>query len=343
MLQASMSTFDPALGKQPTAHRSGRALEALQGQSVEANSHYLANFADISLMYEAKVWLDLAPRVYDRPERIVRILQGDKSQLAMLGMPFTRDGQGMPHATPQDQPVPPDALHFDFSKGRYGITTTIGKSKSSRLQSGNDALTAIIQAEPATLPIIGPLWAMTLDFPYHNELAELLQKDRDHRMPWLAPANGQQDPASLAAENQALKAQLSQAAQMIQSKIAEKQVEQQGKMAITQVQETAETIRDQAANETKIAVAELGAKVDRLALFLEERARLGVQGHEAGMQATDQAHEVAMAAMDHGSATDQAAQAHAQTMQQAEQSNAHTQDQAQQQADLAPPPSEATS
>lgn len=343
MLQASMSTFDPALGKQPTAHRSGRALEALQGQTVEANSHYLSNLADVSLMYEAKVWLDLAPHVYDRPERVVRILKGEGStELVMLGMPFTRDAKGQPQATPTGEPVPSNALHFDLAKGRYGIATTVGKSSASRLQQGNDALTAVIQAEPALLPLVGPLWAKTLDFPLHNELAELLTKNRDHMMPWLRPADGQQDPASLAAENQALKQQLQQAMQAIQTEQAKIQAQTQGKLQVTALQEGAESDRADKDREAKLAVAALQGKFETLQnamqLLQTEIARIGSQQHELSTQNADHAHDVAMAAMDHGSAIDQADQQHQQVIQQAEQANDHAQQQTAQEAALQPPP-----
>jgi hypothetical protein len=336
MLQASMSTFDPALGKQPTAHRSGRALEALQGQTVEANSHYMANLANISLMYEARVWLDLAPHVYDRAERVVRILQGDgPSKLVMLGAPYLPpQGTQTPQALPLQPgvPVPPNALHFDLSKGSYGVAVTIGKSSASRLQAGSDALTTILQAEPGLISVVGPEWARFQDFPGSKKLAELLQKNRDHQMPWLAdnPQAAMMDPQRLASENQVLKQQLGQAMQAIQSKQIEKQAELQGKFQIAGMQESAETQRAREANETKLAVAALTSKVETLqtmlSIFADERARLGTQGHDAGIAALDRAHEVAMAGLDHGAALTQADQQHHSAMAQG-----------QQQADLQPP------
>jgi hypothetical protein len=122
------------------------------------------------------------------------------------------------------------------------------------------------------------------------------------------------------AENQQLKQQLQQAGQIIQTK----QVETQGKIAVTQIQEQAETARDRAANETKIAVAELGAKVDRLSLFLEERARLGIQGNDNQQAGLDRAHEAAMASGDHQAQMAQSDQQHQQAVAQAQQGAANT-------------------
>jgi hypothetical protein len=61
-------------------------------------------------------------------------------------------------------------------------------------------------------------------------------------------------------------------------------------------------------SETKIAVAELGARVERLTLFLEERARLGIQQHELGLATADAAHERLMAEQAHNQALEQAEQ-----------------------------------
>ncbi len=62
------------------------------------------------------------------------------------------------------------------------------------------------------------------------------------------------------------------------------------------MQEDAESQRAAADRETKITVAELGAKIDRMALFLEERARIGTQQHDMAMASADAAHEKQMAA-----------------------------------------------
>jgi hypothetical protein len=50
-------------------------------------------------------------------------------------------------------------------------------------------------------------------------------------------------------------------------------------------------------NETRLAVAELGAKVDRLTLFMEERARLGLQGADAVQAGHDRLHDIALSAL----------------------------------------------
>ncbi len=85
-------------------------------------------------------------------------------------------------------------------------------------------------------------------------------------------------------------------------------------------------------------MAELGAKVDRLGLFLEERARLGVeeQAH------ADRAHDVGMAALDHQATLAQAQQQHAHALDAADQGQTHALEGAQQAAELQPAPAAET-
>jgi hypothetical protein len=332
-VQAATAIYPPALGENTPAHRSGRAITALQDQSIQANTPYLDNLATVSMPYEALVVLDLIPKTYDRPGRVTRILdEQNRSSTVMLNAPFTPHPQtgrpiALPNDTPGDQSIARrmvadklnPAKHYDLGKGRYGVSVEIGKAKSSRMQEGNDALTQLMQADPQLVPVLGPEWAKFQDFPGHETVAKLLTKMRDHTMPWLSdtPVQDQADPQKLLAENQQLKQHLGAATQAIQTKA----VEQQGKLAVTRVQEDAETQRAREANETKLAVAALGSKVESLtnlmSLFMEERARLGSQLNDASQAALDRAHEASLAVGDQGHEASMAAGDQQSTLQQA--------------------------
>lgn len=325
-VQSATSTFDPALGKQPTAHRSGRALIALQDQSVEATSHGVGNMKMISMPYEAKVMLDLIPRVYDRPGRIEQIRGEDnKTRHVLLNAPFTSDPTTnrplpMPYGTEQEQaasqamvadPQHP-AKQYDLNKGRYGVTVSIGKGYDGRLAEGDDAIGMLLQADPALMPILGPEWLRFKSFPGAKKLADMLEKMRDHTFPFLKADGTAMDPAQLAQENAMLKQQLAEAAKAIETDA----VKAHSQQVIAAGKDATNVELHRMDNETKIAVAELGAKVDRITLFLEERARLGIQDHEAAQAEHDRAHDTGLAAQDHQNALDQQDQAHAQTMDQ---------------------------
>jgi hypothetical protein len=91
-IQVATATYDPSLGRGNSKERSGRAISALQQQGDSASSNYLQGLANISMAYEAKVVLDLIPKIYDRPGRIVRTLDPeDDTEMVMLGRPFVTD------------------------------------------------------------------------------------------------------------------------------------------------------------------------------------------------------------------------------------------------------------
>jgi hypothetical protein len=166
----------------------------------------------------------------------------------------------------------------------------------------------------------------------------------------------QQDPQALAAENQALKAQM----QQMQALLEKEGLKVQAQKAIAASKDATTLEKTRMDNETKLAVAELGAKVDRMALFLDERARLGTQQHDSALAAADAGHDEHMARMGHAHAIEQgqqqAAQAfagagqqhadaleqgdvsHRQALEQGAQGHRFAQEQAQQAAELAPEP-----
>lgn len=302
-VQSATATHPPSLGQDTPAFRSGKAITALQSQSLSANSPYLDNFADISLMYEAKVILDLIPSIYDRPGRIVRLMgEEGKTKLVPLNTPFVPSQNGgrpslIPFGTPDEQtnalraaqdPNSP-VLMYDLNKGRYGLLeVTVGKSYQDERLEGLSEMGVIFQADPSMMAICGPEYFEYRNEKWSDKVAAILKRNRDHTMPWLSDQPTQQ------ANVQQLQAELQQAQQMIQHLVQERQgkvVEQQGKLQVEQVAQQAETYRDQMKNELKLAVATLQGKFETMqnamSLFFEERARLGTQQHEVGMAAAD--------------------------------------------------------
>jgi len=334
-LHQGTGAWEAALGQSAPASKTKGGTLALQQQHEQGNSNWLDNLAEISLTYEAKVILDLIPRVYDRPGRVARIITGEgdprkNTKQVLLNAPFTTGPTGRPVRAPT--PMPPNAQmpqnpaqaapggpngqpapqgkvkHYDLTKGRYGVVVSIGKAYQSRVQEGSDRLGQILQADPQLVPILGPNWMHFQDFPGHSEAEDVLLKMRNHAMPWLQDQDEAPDPqaelAKAKAQIQQMGEQLKQAGMAIQTK----QVEQQGKLQQTALQEKAESERtamelavkaSEAAKdrEVKLAVAELGAKVDRLALFLEERARIGAMAHDVGLASQAHAHGLEQAAV----------------------------------------------
>lgn len=330
-IKASTSTGDASLGNTNPNERSGKALEALQSQSDLANSNYPDNVRR-AYIYASMLMLEVIPKI-TRPGQILHILgMDDEPKQVMVGKPFKPGANGVPEPAPDD--VTPEMARleqslykfYDFNNGTYHCTVTVGKASATRRQEGALALGNLLPHLPPEMQAkILPDYIKQLSFPGAQAIAEKLEP----------PTDGAPNPEQAAGMIQQLQQQNAELQQQVrgdtikaQATIQKAQIDADVKLQI----EASKAEQARASNETKLAVAELGAKVDRLALFLEERARLGVQGHEVGMTAIDQQHERDMAEAGHERSLEaQGAQAET-TAEQAEADRAHQAEMAKQAA-----------
>ncbi len=85
----------------PNAH-SGKAIDLLQQQGAAGTSNFVDNLATVSMPQEGRIFIDLAPRVYDRPGRRLGIMGEDHDDeiSIILKTPFVRDKDGNPVPVP---------------------------------------------------------------------------------------------------------------------------------------------------------------------------------------------------------------------------------------------------
>lgn len=265
-IQAGTYAYNPSLGKQQP-QRSGKAILAEQQQFETSSSGYLYNLADKAMNYEARVVLDLMPKIYDSPGRIARVLDEEgQSEQVMLNAPFYADQDGAPQPWPQDGGIPPDAerQEFNLTEGVYSVTITVGKSFQSQRQEGGQVIGEILQARPELLPVLGPLWAKFQDFPGSQEFTKLLLKMRAMTYPGL---DDEQTPEQAMAENFQLKQQMQQMQQQMQmmdQALQTKQVEQQATLQKAEMDNQVKVQTTQMNNETQLAIAALKAEMDQI-------------------------------------------------------------------------------
>ncbi len=311
-VRSTTAVPDPTLGNVDPSLKSGKAINATVANAAQSTSNFLDNLAR-SIRYEGQIINNLLFPIYGmRPGRLIRLLshEGETTSARIAPEP----GQPMPaQQTPATQPQV--RLTEDANFNLIVKVTTKSENRREQLVS---TLGQLIAADPRQMDVQGDLFYKNMDVPDHKEMAA-----RQRRMlappvqAYLAEKDSGQEPMPPAAQAKIseLEQKLQQATQVIQElgpKAQGKQLESDTKIRIEQMRqesdagaEAAETIRQREANETKLAVAELGAKVDRLSLFLEERARLGAQQADAASQASAQAHDVGMGAMEHGHALEQ--------------------------------------
>ncbi len=302
-----------ALGDIDPVTRSGKAITALTQNSRNSTSNFLDNLIR-AIRHEGEVINNLLYPIYGaRPGRIARILSNTgQPQTFVINHP-----QGQP--TPQ----PPAGMTIHGQAkltpdANFDVAIKVTRNYDTRRQELETTLGEIIGKNPQYgLQTFGDLYFKYQDGPGHMELSErakVMLAPPIQQMLAAQAAGGTFDPKDQIIKQ--LQGQVQQAHQIIQGKQAEKAAEMGGKLQIATMQETHEDARAALDRETKLAVAELGAKVDRLQLFLTERARVGSQEADAQQSQADQSHDAAMAHAQAGHDQDMAAQEQAAQQQQ---------------------------
>lgn len=290
-IQSTTYVHDPSLGRESSREKSGRAILALQQQGDAGTSHYLASLAQVSMPLEARIVLDLMPAVYDRPGRVTTILHGDdeKEKYIMLNRPFVQGSDGRPVSSPQEG----QGKTYNLASGGYGVSVSIGKSYQTRMQQGGEQLTAIAEAAPELMPIIGDLVFKFQDIPGADEIAKRLAKLRERQYPGLGEGeDGNLTPEQLQIKVQAQQQQLQmmqQQMQMMMKDIEIDKAKQEATLLKSQNETAAKERMNTQDNQTAVLIAQLKASVDRL-----------IAGQDAATEAFEgdkqRAHEVAMGA-----------------------------------------------
>ncbi len=322
-----------ALGQLDPHDRSGKAIQALQGQAELGTSGYMDNLVNISMAYEGKVLRDLIPRIYDRPGRIVPAVdKTDKKRRVMVNQAFVSDPKtGAPIAVPRGTQ---NSQFIDLKAGEYTVSPQVGKSFNTQRQETAAAIGNVLQVAAGTpigLAII-PAYLEELDYPGARKIAEIAKRSLPPELQAAYEDNPEQpQPEQMKAMIQQLQQQLQQAAQVIETK----QPELQNKAQIAQMQEQGENQRTAAELQTQIQKAEIASatqlaiaqeKVNAenlrsyadaiqnrvaqsLDLFMDRLTQHLDRTHEATMTAAEHAHKHVLSAQEHEQSLEQGEQA----------------------------------
>lgn len=176
MLQLSTEQMRAASGQQSanfgirSEAQSGVGIQRLKQQGEIATFHFPDNLAR-ALKYEAKVILDLIPKVYEQ-QRVVRILGLDgKQEAAMLNPEMDQA-----YAEMNAKTTAAVERVFNPGVGRYDVAIDTGPSYATQRQEAADAMTELATRFPPLMEIAGDLVMKTYDFPMADELAERMKK-----------------------------------------------------------------------------------------------------------------------------------------------------------------------
>jgi hypothetical protein len=308
-IQDATTTVDQSrieqLAKQRVAHQTIGSI----AQAGEAGrSDFLYNFVDISLPYEAMVVLDLIPKVYDRPGRVIRVRNHEgKTRPVMINHPYVPNpATGRPQPVPDGMPVPPQAQYHDLTRGVYSVVATVGEGFATQNEAQSAQYTELFKADPQVIPAFLPFFLRANNFP-----PEAIERAEKMVPPQLQDAP-EQSPQTLQAKN----AQLQQAMQQMQQQLQEAQqalqtdmVKVQGDIQKAKIAADKDLQLQTMKDATQIAVAKIQAAARGAVVQMEaqnEQIALGMQhAFDEAQAEADRAHETGLAAADDASAQTQ--------------------------------------
>jgi len=251
MLQLSTEQMRASSGQQNanfgirSEAQSGVGIQRLKAQGEIATFHFPDNLAR-ALKYEAKVILDLIPKVYDT-RRVVRILGLDGKEGAAMLNPEMEQPHAELDATDEEVKEA-----FNPNVGRYDVAIDTGPSYQTQRQEAADALTSLTQANPQLMQVAGDLVVRSFDFPMADELATRLAK----ALPPDLQDKQEGGEGSIPPQIQQVLQQAAQEIEQLQGALKESQSGMDAKKLDAQV---------------KMQIAEMSAEVEAARLASQER------------------------------------------------------------------------
>jgi hypothetical protein len=256
-IKACTGVFDASLGANGT-EKSGVAIRSRQMQGDTSNYHFYDNFAK-SLRHCGRIIVDLIPEIYDT-ERAVRILGDDMAQkVVKVNTAYAVE----------------DGKIYDLTAGKYDVVVETGPSFQTKREEAAATIRDLSQTDPTLIPGIKDLLMKYLNMP--QDIVERVGKMID---PKLTEEEGEVTP------NQ-MQAQLAQSQQIIQ------QLDQVIQKMSAELEAAKSANAGKAMdNETKMAIAELQAKVDLLTAEMKIEEEHTKRAHEVGLHAMRHAHAI---------------------------------------------------
>lgn len=149
---------------------SGIGIQRLKQQGEIATFHFPDNLAR-ALKYEAKVILDLIPKIYES-RKIVRILGLDGSEESAMLDPEMKQAYA---EKPEHIEAKVDGI-FNPGFGKYDVAIETGPSYATQRQEAADFIGAAVQRDPSIMQVAGDLVWKVQDFPMSEEFAERFRK-----------------------------------------------------------------------------------------------------------------------------------------------------------------------
>jgi len=203
-IKATTGQYDSSIGA-TSNERSGRAILARERQGDTGTFHFVDNLAR-AVRYVTRQIVDLVPKIYDT-QRVARIIGLDGETKMVRVDPMQQE----PVRRIVDQEGVVLEKIYNLGVGRYDVRVTTGPSYMTKRQESMDAMSQILQGNPALWQVAGDLFVKHMDWPGAQEMAARLSKMIDPKL-----LEDEDESPALQAANQQVQ-QMEQQMQVLQS------------------------------------------------------------------------------------------------------------------------------
>jgi hypothetical protein len=210
-MKAVIGIYDASLGAKSN-ETSGIAIARRDAQGDTGTFVYHDNFA-LAIERTGEIINELFPKIYDT-QRTIQILGDDgKPDFVEINKPIIVDGI--------------ERVQHDMTSGSYDVVMEAGPNYATKREQAQDGMTEFIRAFPPAAPLIGDIYAKSMDWPHAQEIGERLEEalppqikakleaDRQQRERAAGkPPSPQEQQAAQAQQEQQQAAQQAQAVQM---------------------------------------------------------------------------------------------------------------------------------
>ena len=240
-LRTTTGWYDATDPNRRGADQSGRAIMARKEAQYEGVANYQDNFGQ-SMIYEGMILLDLIPKIYNRPGRVLRLagLEDDnESTMATLGQGYRTD-KGV------------DRIYM-WGAGRYDVAVTVGTSYTTRRQEAAAWQLDLMKVLPPEMSAaMAPIAIRNVDGPGNQEIAKRLNQTLPPQL------RGDQDQAQVPPEVQQ---QMQQAQQMIQQ-LTQRIEQLNGSIEMDEVKSQKDLTRTRESDRTKERIARIQSETE---------------------------------------------------------------------------------
>jgi len=156
-IRDTMGLQRASLGMQSN-ERSGVAIQERKKEGDVGTFAFIDNLAR-SIEHLGRILVDVAPGILDT-ERIIRLgLEGGLQKFEAINIETTPEGP----------------IVNDLSIGTYDVVVTVGPSFTTQRTEARQSMSEFIQYYPQAAPLIGDLYAKSMDWPGADEMAERLE------------------------------------------------------------------------------------------------------------------------------------------------------------------------